>query len=144
MSRLNQKQIKDIFANQLSPLERLMAIGAFKKVPPTGMLLLTRGLAWLFSEVVYVAVTNWRLILLTDPNQKGSDLGPAFAEDVSFNQIEFIETPIQNTILLIHPPSWGEALKLRFKPGYDFLGSNIFDFIAAVKMGQAALIAALP
>jgi len=144
MSRMNHKQIKNILANQLSPLERLMAVGVFKQVPPTGRLLLTRGLAWLFSEVFYVAVTNWRLILLPDPNQNRFAPGAGCTKDVSFDQVDFIEDPFQNTILKIHLHHRGEGIKLRIKPGYNFLGSNKFDFIAAVKMGQSEFIAALP
>lgn len=141
---MTDRKIKDIFANQLSPLERLMAVGVFKPRPPTGTRLLTRGVAWLFSDVVYVAVTNWRLILLSDPNQKGLDWAVQNLAVLGFNEVDFLDGPFQSIILRVHQPGRGGVLKLRFKPGYNFLGSNQFDFIAAVKMGQFNFITAQP
>ena len=144
MTFINQKHIKEMFLKHLSPLEYLMAIGVFKKVPQPGTLLLTRGLACLFSEVYYVAVTNWRLILLPDPNQGGSGQSFGPVRHAGFDETAFFDGPFQNTILEIQKHKRKGGLRLCFKPGYDFMGSDKYDFIAAVKMGQAALIAAQP
>ena len=144
MSQKNSKQIKETFLEYLSGKERLMAIGVFKKVPTTWMCFLTRGIAWFWSEEFYLAVTNQRLILLPDLERK--DLGHVLKEAavIEFDEVEVSEGPFQSTILDIQKHNQLGVLKLRFKPGYNFMGSNMFDFIAALKRGKEDFVALQP
>ena len=105
---------------------------------------LTRGLVWCFSEQVYVAVTNRRLILLPDPNRESLDAKFVKTLDAGFDQVRLVDGSFQTTILEIQMPAWDEVLRLCLKPGYAFMGSNKYDFIAALKTGQSALIASQP
>lgn len=144
MSQKNSKQIKETFLEYLSGKEYLRAIGVFKKVPTTWMCFLTRGIAWFWSEEFYVAVTNQRLILLPDLERK--DLGDVVREaaSIDFDEVDISEGPFQNSFLEIQKHNQLGVLKLRFKPGYNFIGSNKFDFIAALKHGMADFAAAQP
>ena len=144
MSQKNSKQIKETFLEYLSGKERLMAIGVFKKVPTTWMCFLTRGIAWFWAEEFYVAVTDQRLILLPDLEQK--DLGYVLrqAAVIDFDEVNIAEGPFQSTILDIQKHNQLGGLKLRFKPGYSFMGNNKFDFIAAVMRGKEDFVAAQP
>lgn len=136
MSHINQSQVKKIISQYLSKAENLITIGILKRIPPTSYLLLTRGMAWIFSKEFYVGVTDQRLIILPESKRmrgEGFEEEPIFAD---FDEVEFYTDPLNNTILDVQSMYQGVPLKLRFKPGYAFEGTNQFDFIAAVKQGK--------
>ena len=138
MSHINQTQIKQEISQYLSSDEHLLSIGALKRVPSTGWLLLTRGMAWFFFRDVFVGVTDQRLIILPDPKKKyQTEMGEnvIFA---NFSEVRFYTDALNNSILEVQKIFKGEPLKLRFKPGYQFQGEDQFDFITAVKQGMKA------
>ena len=136
MAYINPEQIKKWFSQYLSGEEHLVSIGVFKKVPSTGCLLLTKGMAWLLSQEFYVAVTDQRLIILPSSRKRRQDWMQENIIYADFNEVEFYADALNNTILDIQKIYEGEPLKLRFKPGYQFQETNQFDFIAAVKQGK--------
>ena len=134
MSQINQSQIKKNFSDVLNDEETLVSIGIMKKVPSTSWLLLSRGMAWILATKFYVGVTDQRLIILPKSSQMGAPV--IFAD---FDEVAFITDPLNNTILDIQKTYKGDPLKLRFKSGYQFDGTDQFDFIAAVKQGKSAV-----
>jgi len=136
MSRINQTQIGHEISQHLSSHERLLSIGVFKRVPSTGWLFLTRGMAWFLTEDMYVGVTDQRLIILPN-SRKGDQRG--LGENViyaDFYEVAFYNDPLNNLILSVQKLYKDQPLKLRFKPHYQFQGMDQFDFIAAVKQGK--------
>ena len=131
MARINQTLIKKELSQYLSSDENLISIGIFKKVPSTTSLMLTRGMTWLFSPRFYVGVTDQRLIVIPEVSKQGQDVIYA-----GFNDVEFYTDAFNTTILDIQKLFKGTPLKLRFKPSYQFQGTDQFDFIAAVKQGK--------
>ena len=142
MTYTKEKQIKEVFLGDLYPTEHLKAIGVFKILPKMWAFFLTKGLAWCFSDVVYVAVTNHRLLLLTNLNRRFLDAGSVNTFAVNFSNSDLVDGPFNTTILEIQKPDRSDTLQLRFKPGYDFFGSNKYDFIAALMHGKGVLMAA--
>ena len=137
MSPLNQTGIERVFSNYLSSEEHLVTIGLFKKVPPTSHLLLSKGMAWMFSKRVYVAVTEQRLIILPSSCQIKQEQNVIFA---GFDEVEFYQGLMSTTILDVQKNYHGKPLKLRFKSSYRYQGMDQFDFIAAVKQGKRAKV----
>lgn len=138
MSRINQNQLKEDISRHLSSDERLLSIGVLKRVPSTGLLLLTKGIGWFLTEDFYVGVTDQRLIIL--PETSKGDVR-VLGEDVifaDFTEVMFYTDAFNNTILDIHKIYKGNPLKLRFKPGHQIQGTDQFDFIAAVTQGKNA------
>jgi len=136
MAFINQKLIKKTFSQYLSSGEHLVSIGVFKKIPSTGCLLLTKGMAWFFSDEFYVAVTDQRLIIL--PASRKKSLRETGEEVIfaDFDQVEFKTDPLNNPVLDVQKLYGGNPLNLRFKSGFQFEGMDQFDFIAAVKQGK--------
>ena len=126
-------RIIDIFSRHLESDEDLISVGAFKKVPSTSCLLLTRGMAWFFAEDFYVGVTTKRLIIL--PKSMKNVLYTNVIS-VDLNQVEFYEDAFNNSILKVQVTYKGQPLKLRFKSRDQTLDWNPFDFIAAVQQGK--------
>ena len=136
MARMSDKQIKNSCSRYLSKDESLLIIGIFKRIPSVSWLLLTRGMAWILSEKIYVGVTDRRMIILPESRVKSKQ---ETAEDViyaGFDEVAFNTDPLNNTILEIQKSYKNQPLKLRFKSGYQFMGLDQFDFIAAVKRGK--------
>ncbi len=136
MAYANPKLIEKWFSEYLYGEESMVSIGVFKKVPSTGWLLLTKGMAWLLSQQFYVGVTDRRLIILPASRNKRQDWMQDNMIYAGFDEVEFYGDALNNTILDVHKIYEGEPLKLRFKPGYQFHGMDQFDFIAAVKQGK--------
>jgi len=136
MAYINPTQIEKWFSEYLFGEERLMSIGVFKKVPSTGWLLLTKGMAWLLSQEFYVGVTDQRLIILPTSKRKTQNWMQEEMIYAGLDEVDFYGDALNNTILDVHKIYEGEPLKLRFKPGYQFHGMDQFDFIAAVKQGK--------
>jgi len=136
MARINQTKVEKELSQYLSSEEHLISIGVFKKIPSTGWLMMTRGMAWVLSQQFYVGVTDQRLIILPDlrnKNQKGMGENVIYA---GFDEVEFFTGAFNTTILDVQKHFEGTPLKLRFKPDYQFQGMDQFDFIAAVKQGK--------
>ncbi len=137
MFPINQTQIEKVFSQHLSSGENLVTIGLFKKVPPTSHLVLSKGLAWIFSKRFYVAVTDQRLIILPSSFQIWQEQNVILA---GFDEVEYYQGLLSTTILDVQKNYQGKPLKLRFKPGYRYQGMDQFDFIAAVKQGKRAML----
>jgi hypothetical protein len=133
MSSKNQSRMKNDFSGYLSREENLVTIGLFKQVPQTSHLLLSKGIAWLFSKEFEVAVTNQRLIILPSSRHIWQEQDAIFAD---FDEVEFYKGLLSMTVLDVQKNYHGKPLQLRFQPGYDYQGMDQFDFIAAVKQAK--------
>ncbi len=133
LSRLKQDEIKSAFSQYLGRGEQVLAIGVFKKMPSTGWLLLSKGMAWFFTPEFYAAVKDRRLIFLPASRFKGRMRAEEDVFTAELDEVELSSDALNNTILDIRKSYDGEPLKLRFRPGASFLGMDQFDFIAALK-----------
>jgi hypothetical protein len=135
MSQISQEKVREGFSRHLLPEEKLVCIGALQKVPTTSYLLLTKGLAWFFSQQFYVAVTDRRLMILPASSVKHYQNNREDVIFLNFDEVEFT-TLLSNIILNVELIHKGSPLKLRFRSGFKFNGLDQFDFIAAVKQGK--------
>ena len=133
MSPANQAQINGAISESLAAGEELLAIGSFKRFPPTSWLVLTRGFAYLLAPRFYVGVTDQRLIILPESGLSTPDRGTI---EAGFDEVSFSNDLFNNPVLDIQKSYQGKPLKLRFSSSHYLKGMDQFDFIAAVKKGQ--------
>jgi hypothetical protein len=138
MAHLTPKQIEKWLSQYLTDDEHLVSFAVFKKVPSVGWLLLTKGMAWVFSQKLYVGVTNQRLIILPASRKRKRSGMQEDAIYAGLNEVEFYVDGLNTTILNIQKTYEGEPLKLRFKSDNQVQGMDQFDFIAAVKERKEA------
>jgi len=136
MSHKSYQQLRQVISQYLLPEENLVSIGLFKRVPPTGILFLTRGIAWFLAQDFFVGVTDQRLVIL--PVSKGKQKTKWF-EDViyaNFDEVDFSEDIFRNSFLKVQKIFKGEPLKLRFKSRHRYTDQDQFDFIGITRQGK--------
>jgi len=139
MKTLTQTQLNKIFSPYLSDEETLVSVGIFKKVPSISWLLLTKGFAWLLTQRFFVAVTDQRVILLPETNNRSQIPIAEQAIVAAFDDVALSNDPLKNIILMVDKTFNGEPLNLRFDGRMMIKGVDQFDFIAAVKTAQASV-----
>ena len=128
---------KDInFTPYLMENEKVLALGAFRKVPSVSAMMLTRGLARYFSSRSFAAVTTDRIILLPVSGKTGQ-IGDEPITSFGFNDVKFYETFLFATVMEVRLPGEELYLRLRFSGQMLTLGLDKFEFIAAVYQGKS-------
>ena len=138
MAKINQNEIRKDISKHLSSAENLKSIAVFKKVPSTGKMMLTRGMAWSFARQFYIGATDRHLIIVP---RKANKIQARMGEDVIFakyDEIDFYLDNFNNVILNLKNGYQGKPMKLRLRSGYQIEGMDQLDFIAAVKAKKQA------